>query len=283
MQKIITCIDGSALASDVCDAGIWAAQRLTLPIVFLHAIERQIQNEVDDLSGAIGLGARSALLEEMAALDEQRSKVALQLGKDMLEAAVNRAQLQGLAPIEQRQRHGNFVEALVELQDDARLMVVGRSGEDHGANYKALGSHIENLIRQVSTPVVIATKGFHAPRNFMLAYDGRETADKAVERIIRGGLLTGMDCHVVSVKNSDDDLPDKFYATVARLTEHGFNVHSAWLEGPIFSALAEYQQSKAIELLVMGAFGHSKVRQFFLGSNTMKMIENTHIPLVILR
>lgn len=66
MQKIIACIDGSAMAQSVCDAAIWASRKLEKTVLFLHTIEKEQQHGADDLSGAIGLGASAALLEEMA-------------------------------------------------------------------------------------------------------------------------------------------------------------------------------------------------------------------------
>ena len=283
MDKIIACIDGSVLANDVCHAGVWVSKALSKPLMFLHTIERQQQHGADDLTGAIGLGARSALLAEMASLDEQRGKVALQLSKGLFEHVVQLANDQDCELVEQKQRHGDFVDALIELEKEARLIVVGRSGEGHQQDFKALGSHIEHLIRQVHTPVLIATKDFAAPTNFMLAYDGRATADKAVERIISGGLLHGMTCHLVTIKNNESAIEQKFQQTAQRLREQGFDVKAEFIEGEIFASLDDYKMRNNIELIVMGAFGHSKIRQFFLGSNTLRTIESSQIPLIVLR
>ncbi|MDX2465120.1 MAG: universal stress protein [Porticoccus sp.] len=283
MNKVITCIDGSAYSDDVCNAGIWAAKKLNRSILFLHAIEKKNTAETDDLSGAIGLGARSSLLKELVSLDEQRSKIALQVGQDMLKHAHELASQKGCELIEKTQRHSDIVEAICDLESDARLVVVGRSGESHGEDFKALGSHIEQIIRQVHTPVLIANKSFTEPKSFMLAYDGRETADKAVKRIIDGGLLHNLTCHLVTVKNSKTDLLDKFKHTESMLVESGFEVKSSLLEGNIFSSLMDYKSKNNVEMLVMGAFSRSKIAQAFLGSNTLKMLENTHLPLVILR
>lgn len=283
MNKVITCIDGSAYSDDVCHAGIWAAKKLNRTLLFLHAIEKKNTAELDDLSGAIGLGARSSLLQELASLDAQRSKLALQVGQDMLTHACDLAQQAGCDQIEKTQRHSDIVEAICDLESDARLVVIGRSGESHGQDFKALGSHIEHIIRQVHTPVLIANKNFTAPTSFMLAYDGRETADKAVKRIIDGGLLHGLTCHLVTVKNSQSGLLDKFKHTESLLTESGFEVKTSFLEGNIFSSLMDYKANNNVEMLVMGAFSRSKLAQAFLGSNTLKMIENTQLPLVILR
>ena len=38
-----------------------------------------------------------------------------------------------------------------------------------------------------------------------------------------------------------------------------------------------------IGLLVMGAYGHSRIRQFLVGSTTTSMIRSTTTPLLLLR
>lgn len=282
MNKIITCIDGSALSDDVCKAGVWAATKLDKTLLLLHAIEKTHAPAVENLSGAIGLGARTALLIEMASLDEQRSKVALALGKEVLDHALELAVQQGCQSAEKTQRRSGLVEAIQDLEKDARLIVIGRLGEDNDKKFKMLGSHLEQVIRQTHTPVLIVNKSFVEPKSFMLAYDGRETADKAVQRIIEGGLLQGLTCHLVTVKNKQAKLEEKFKQTEALLVEKGFQVKASFLEGNIFDSLEEYKQKEAVDLLVMGAFSHSKLATVFLGSNTLKMIENTQLPLLIL-
>jgi len=290
MNKIIACIDGSVVTSAVCEAAAWSAKRLNKPILFLHTIERPQQHGADDLTGAIGLGARSNLLKEMAQLDEQRGKLALSHGKQMLAAAVERATSLGVSvgEIEQKQRHGDVIDAISELENEARLMIVGRSGEDHESNhnkgkFKVLGSHIESLIRTVHAPLFIVPATFKQPQNFMLAYDGRTTADNAIEKIIAGGLLNGLECHLVMVKNNESAQAEKLATAAARLKGQGFKVTASLLDGNIFDSLLGYQQQNNIDLLVMGAFAHSKIRQLFLGSNTIRMLERSISPLIVLR
>ncbi|WP_417766363.1 universal stress protein [Spongiibacter tropicus] len=283
MQKIIACIDGSAMAQSVCDAAIWASRKLEKTVLFLHTIEKEQQHGADDLSGAIGLGASAALLEEMAALDQKRAELALQLGKNMLSAAAERAGEYGVSAVEQKQRHGDLLESLTDLEEEARLVVLGRSGEGHQGSFSALGSHVEQLIRQLHTPLLIVPKHFSTPKNFMLAYDGRDTADKAVQRIIRSDLLKGLPCHLVTVRNKVDDQMGRFERTKALLESEGFVVTARYLEGDIYDSLLGYKQQHDIDLMLIGAFAHSKIRQFFLGSNTLRMIESATKPMIVLR
>ncbi|QJR81188.1 universal stress protein [Alteromonas pelagimontana] len=283
MNKIITCIDGSAITSAVTEAGIWSAKKLNKTLCFLHTVEKGQQHGADDYTGAIGLGARSALLEEMTKLDEQRSKVALQLGGELLDSVKRTANAHGVQHVETLHRHGDVVDAVMALEDETRLIVIGKSGMGHEGNFKTLGSHIETLLRKATQPVVLVPEQFQEPRSFMIAYDGRESADRALQKVIDGGLLHGLHCHLVSVKNNEADLTSKFDSAEQRLKAKGFKVTTAFLEGDIHDSLHAYSDKNQIELIMMGAFGHSRLRQFFVGSNTTKMIERTSVPIIVLR
>lgn len=68
-------------------------------MVLLHAIEKTSAPMTENFSGAIGLGARSSLMEEMASLDAQRSKVSLQLGKELLGHAQELAKKKAAHPL----------------------------------------------------------------------------------------------------------------------------------------------------------------------------------------
>lgn len=283
MNKIITCIDGSAITSAVTDAGIWAAKKLNKSLYFLHTLEKTQQHGADDYTGAIGLGARSALLEEMTKLDEQKSKLALALGDEMLKSVANDARSKGLEDVETIQRHGDIIEALMELENQTRLIIIGRKGIGHDNQFKVLGSHIETLLRKATQPILIVPEEFSPPMSFMIAYDGRESADRALQKVLDGGLLHGIDCHLVAVKNNESNLKEKFNLAVTKLVERGLTVTSVFLEGNINEQLTRYQIEHNIGLIVMGAFGHSRLRQLFVGSNTLKMLEKTQIPLIVLR
>ncbi len=283
MKKIFACIDGSCMTNAVLDAAIWIAKRTSHPVNFLHALEPPLTQGSDNLAAIIGLGSQTSLLEQLAKLEQERNKVASEHGQLLLDEAVKKAQQAGLTEVEQQQLAMTLVNALLEHEDTARVMILGRSGKAHFDDFKILGSHIETLIRQVRTPVVIVPPHFHAPTNFMLAYDGSESTDKAISQIINGGILTGLDCHLVMVDKQTGQCQHKLDSASARLAENDFNVKARLLDGDVYQALWRYKSDHAIDLMVMGAFGHSKWRQFFLGSTTLKMLEDSRIPLVVLR
>lgn len=285
MDKVVlSCIDGSALSTTVCDAGAWASQRLGASLKLLHVLDRNDQLASHrDMSGNLGLGAREHLLEELVALDERRSKLALENGKHLLDAAARRAESKGITNIGKLQRHGNLVEAVTDLMEQTRLLVMGRRGEDHENMLRVIGSQLESVVRAVSCPTLITVGEFQAPRNFMIAFDGSPTAHSIVDRIAASPLLAKLPCHLVMVNVETAESRQQLADANAQLKQAGFSVEVQMLKGEPHQALLAYQGQQDLDLMVMGAYGHSRIRQFFVGSNTSKMVSLSKVPLLLLR
>ena len=80
-----------------------------LPLTLLHVLDKEKYPASADLSGNIGLGSREHLLEELAMLDAQRAKLALEHGQHMLEKARERTVHSGAMSPDMKQRHGHLV------------------------------------------------------------------------------------------------------------------------------------------------------------------------------
>ena len=80
-QKIIALLDGSIYSASVCDHAAWISQRTGAPVELIHVLGRHDSADTHDHSGAIRLGARTALLNELAELDAQRSKLISHRGR----------------------------------------------------------------------------------------------------------------------------------------------------------------------------------------------------------
>jgi nucleotide-binding universal stress UspA family protein len=282
-HRITACINGSAISTAVCDTAAWASAILEAPLTFLHVLEKPRAPAKEDLSGAIGLGSREHLLDELTALDEKRNKVAIEHGKHLLEDAMQRAATAGAIDISSEQRHDQLLDALLACEESTRLYVIGRLGEDHDVNRQVIGSHIENVVRAIHTPILMATGQFSTPGNYMLAYDGSETADKAIDRIANSPLLSKLSGHVVMVGKDTPENQSCLENACKMLTAKGHQVQSHLLQGDINGSLMDFQERFNIELKVMGAYGHSRIREFIIGSNTSKMLATSTVPVLILR
>lgn len=283
MSTVIACIDASPSAPCVATASAWASQRLQAPLRVLHVLERPPTPATQDLSGAIGLGSREQLLEELTELDARRERVAMEHGKHLLEDAARIAAQAGVESAEKRQRHGSLVETLQEMEGDTRLLVMGRVGEDHDISAHRIGSHLESVVRSIHRPIMVVMREFVAPKGFMIAYDGSVTASKALSLVAKSPLLVGLPCHLVTVGPLSAEQTRQIGQARDTLTAAGFSVTIATVEGEVQAALSQYHRDNDIDLMVMGAWGHSRIRQFFVGSNTTRMLSHSDITLLLLR
>lgn len=283
MTNVIACIDGSKVTLAVCDASSWAAQQLDASVTLLHVLDKSAYPIESDLSGNIGLGTREHLLNEMVELEARRGKLALEQGKYMLQDAQTRiVEAQPAVVVETLQRHGDLVETLLEQESHARLVVMGRQGKQHQDQTQAIGSHLENVIRTLKQPILVVMDEFTAPKRFIIAYDGSITVKKALNQVLTSPLLKGLECHLVMVSDDQSQATAEL-ALVAESLMADFNVVTAVCQGEVQTALEIYQLEHQIDLMVMGAYGHSRIREFFVGSNTTRMISKSHIPLLLLR
>lgn len=282
MTKVIGCIDGSGVTEAVVEAATWASKQLHAPLMLLHVLDHSKYPVEADYSGNMTLGGREALLTEMAELDAKRNKLALEEGKSMLDAAAAKvAELNGPEPL-LRQRHGDLVDSLETLQNDTRLLVIGKSGEDHPKGGAQIGDNVERVIRAMHRPVLIVPGDFKAPRQVMLAFDGSDTARKGVNTLSASPLMAEVPCHLVSVGKSALVL-EAMEKAAETLRSSGRQVTVVQLDGDVEPALHQYQLDNDIDLVVMGAYGHSRIREFFIGSTTTKMIREAKVPHLLLR
>lgn len=285
-QRISTvaCIDGSKYSSAVCDYAVWLSQALSSPFKALHAIEHTSGAAVADLTGAIGLGAQEHLLSELTELEQQRNKLEIQKGRQMLEAAKTRAQEAGIAQPITVQRHGTLVEALIELESEARVVVMGIRGEAHDDQpQSSVGTHLESLVRAVQRPIFVVNSEFSEPRAAMLAYDGSSCCRKALEMVKTSPLFEQMPVHVVHVAKDTAKGESLVAEAKAELTAANRQVVVKVLSGEPSEALCRYQHEQDIDLTVMGAFSHNRLREMVFGSFTSKMLSSTQKPLLLLR
>ncbi|WP_111498374.1 universal stress protein [Marinobacter bohaiensis] len=283
MSDVVACIDGSRATTAVCDYAAWASQRLDAPVTLFHVLDQERYPTEPDLAGSIGLGSREHLLEELADLDQRRSKLALEQGRHMLDAAESRIREDGVSEIRQRQRHGDLAESLLDIEDETRLLVMGLHGESSNDRDVHIGSQLETVIRTLHRPMLLVPDEYREPRSAMLAFDASETMQKGVDLLANSPIFRKVPLHLVMVGDETDERRAALDDAAQKLEAAGCSVEVAVRAGDVEKTLHAYQEEQGIDLMVMGAYGHSRIRQFLVGSTTTSMLKTSETPLIILR
>ena len=282
-DKIIALVDGSIYSASVCEHAAWIAARTGAPVELLHVLGRREGAETSDLSGSIRLGARTALLEELAALDAQRAKLVANRGRAILEDALALVEAAGVTEISVRLRHGDLVETVGEVEKDARVILIGKRGEAADFAKGHLGSNLERIVRACHKPVVVAARAFRPIEKVLLAYDGGISAMKAVDHIARSPVFAGLKVHVVTVGTATAEVRKGLEDARALLAAAGLAVETEVIAGQPETALGKLVDEAGFDMVVMGAYGHSRIRSLIIGSTTTAMIRSCKVPVVLLR
>ncbi len=282
MGKLIALVDGSVYSQSVCDHAAWAAGRLGAGVTVAHVLGHR-QGAKSNLSGNIGLGARTALLEELAESDAARAKLAQRRGRAILEDAKARIEADGVAEVETRLRNGDLVEALSEMEQGADLIVVGKRGEAADFAKLHLGSNLERAVRAAKKPVLVCSRAFKPIGSVMIAFDGGASAMKSVQHVAESPLFHGVTRKLLTVGPKSQDATRAIEGAAAILRRGGHDAKVEIADGQPDEVIGARVDSGAADLLVMGAYGHSRMRSLIIGSTTTAMMRACKIPLLLFR
>jgi nucleotide-binding universal stress UspA family protein len=282
-QKIVALVDGSIYSASVCEHAAWIASRTGAPVELIHVLGRREASDSHDHSGAIALGARTALMEQLAELDAQRAKLISHRGRAILEDATALLEKAGVTDVTTRLRHGDIVEAVADVEGDARVILIGKRGEAADFAKGHLGSNLERIVRASHKPVFVASRAFRPISKVLVAYDGGASAMKAVDHIARSPLFKGLAVHVVTLGSASPEVTKGLADAKAMLKATGIEADTSVLPGQPETALSKLVDDAQFDMLVMGAYGHSRIRSLIIGSTTTAMIRACKVPVILMR
>ncbi len=284
MPNILACTDGSAYAASVYDHAAWAAQRLGASIHVLHLVDPHHETASSaDLTGVIGLGARTALMEELVQLEAVKARLAHARGRALLEVARAHLAESGIAQVVADQKHGSLADLIETYDKEADLVVLGKRGENTRLDSKHLGSNLERVVRTCQHPVLVAARAFRPVAKTLVAYDGGASAVRAVDFIAAQPLLKGVAFRLLNVGTGDDRIATDLNAAREKLATAGFDVVTEIRRGHPEEVIATVVKDEGIDLLVMGAYGHNRIRHLIIGSTTTTLLRTCAISALLFR
>ena len=281
-MKLLVCIDGSAYGDNICQEAAWVSRKLNAEVVLLHVLRRHsdYQAKADDHTGAIGLGARSDLLSELTKVDEERARLDQEKGRLILEHGEKVLQKAGVKKITTLHRRGSVVDTVRELEDDVDMVFVGKRGEHANTGSEFLGANLEKTARAIHKPLFVVSSVVQDMQTYAIAYDGKNSIKKALEFVTLNPLLKDMKGYLIYVGAEDDKSAQ---VVCDDLQQKGLDISLLQAEGDTEEVIADFVTANKINLLIAGAYSHSRVRSMLLGSTTTALMKNCHIPLLLFR
>jgi nucleotide-binding universal stress UspA family protein len=284
MKAILSCTDGSLYAHSVYQYTAWLAKALSTDVHLLHMLDpKHHKSTSHDFSGHLALGAKSALLEELVAQESANAKLAQAYGQAILEAGANQLKSAGIENVKTEQKHGKLSEVVAELEDQVTAVVLGKRG--HNADFEKghLGSNLERVIRTTQKAVLIAARSFQPIQQFAIAFDGSPSAQAAIRYLIEHPFLTEAHAYLIYVGTGNTAIEAAIGEAARSLENAGYSITVEQRTGIPEKIISEIAAEGSIDLLVMGAYGHSPMRHLIVGSTTTAMIREVKIPILLCR
>ncbi|WP_181705982.1 universal stress protein [Chthonobacter rhizosphaerae] len=161
------------------------------------------------------------------------------------------------------------------------LVVIGQ--EDYDKPEPMRGTVIEAVLFEAGVPLLLIPKD--GPRRIafnraVIAWDASSTAARAVHAALP--LLERFATVEITIVESKRDWAGEPGADVARyLARHGLDVTINLIHreaNDVAATLNRHVRSTGADLLVMGAYGHSRLREFIVGGATRGILETMVVP-----
>jgi len=106
---------------------------------------------------------------------------------------------------------------------------------------------------------------------------------KAVNYLARNQAFNDIECHMLSVTEPSPKAKKTLESAADLLRDAGYTVETSIKPGQPEKVICETIRSDDSDLLLMGAYGHSRIRNLIIGSTTTAMIRSCKIPVLLFR
>jgi nucleotide-binding universal stress UspA family protein len=278
-KNILLGTDGSPAAGVAADYAIWFAHKLKARLAVLYVTDIRILEGplLADLSGALGAQAYSGLLSKVQEI--QREKADMILG-----AVAKKAAAKGVA-CKVTHETGNLVQTILTHEQQADVVVLGQRGEHAPWAGGHLGSGVERVVRASVKPCLITPETFQKISHLLLAYDGSTESHKALCAGLQlaGDLGARVTIITVCQREHEETASQFLQEAHKQVLARKLTCDAQLLCGVPETEILEFAGKTGADLIIMGAYGHTRIRELILGSTTSHVIRKASVPVLLIR
>lgn len=275
MKSILLAVDGSAYTETQLKYAIQLAKALDSVVRVLSVVDVRIFEwaVVMGNDGFVPIMPSTVYKEESRKiLDEKADAVLEKCDAILTKEKVNHT-IEKLT--------GAPADLICEKAPLVDILIIGARGEFEKWKKKLVGATADAVVRQWPKPVIVTPKKFNKIKRLLFSYDGSEKANRALQIL---GVLAAHLCAPVTVLTVHDheQVRRKLLKEAGVYLEpYGITVEPVGVSGNPEKEIPQVAHDKKCDLILMGAFGHSRIREAILGSTTEQVIRNTSTPVLL--
>ena len=282
MNKLLICTDGSQYSEQACYYTAWLAAKNNASIRALYVTDlRQYQGSfIADLSGSLGIQPYDGMIAQLQEIEQQKAKLVREQTESVFIAQGQSERL------EFHHETGSLVDIIDDYSDEGTdIIIIGKRGENADFASEHLGSMLERVIRATDRPCLVTSRKFREVKQAVIAFDGGQSSRRALQFLTLHEPFRSLELHVLTVGEGGDEdgAADHLAEAESLLTDAGLQATYQVLNGEVEDVIGRYIEANEIDLLVAGAYGHSRIRDLFIGSTTTLLLRRCHVPVLCFR
>ncbi len=279
IKRILVGLDGSEASKIAGKYGIYLSKKLKKPVIGIHIIDIRLLEGpfIEDVAGALGFTVYSDFTPKIREALEKKADIILNaFAKECREEGGDCSIVSA---------YGIVVNEIVNMADTEDIIIVGKKGQHSEFSALFLGSTSEGIARKAPCPVMVTHTVFREIKNLVLAFDGREKSVHAAQYISE--TLKELEFSSITVLTVlEEESKEKKKHIEELLSEYlKLSYELKFLYGYPEEEITNFLNSNKdkFDLLVMGAYGESKIKELILGSTTSYILNHTEIPVLLIK
>jgi nucleotide-binding universal stress UspA family protein len=276
IKSVLLAVDGSIYTDSVIAHGIDLAQKLRAHLRVYSIVDVRIYEWVlnTGAEGYMPVIPSNMFHEESHKFHNERA--------DALLAKVGeRLQKSGLS-FESGKLEGAPAELICELARQVDLVIMGARGDYARWGDRLLGATLESVSRQIQTPLMIVDKTHIPFQTITCAYDRSESATSALKLSAYLARELKQSLEVVTVHDDEAERNAILEEAKKYLQPYQVETHFRPESGDPATVLIEVtEKHEQPAALLMGCYGHSRIREAIIGSTTVQVMRKALKPIIL--
>jgi nucleotide-binding universal stress UspA family protein len=275
IKSILLAVDGSVYTDSqvrhtIEMAKAFDARVLVNTVVDIRMLEWAVQMGTD---GFVPVTPSAVYRDETRKILDEKADAVLSKCAEMLNAAGVKYQVERV--------EGLPADVICEKANLVDLLVMGSRGEYAKWRHKMVGDTLNAVVRLWNKPMIITHKEYHKIADILFAYDGSVRANRALQLGAFFAVNLKVPISVLCVMDKEQIRTRYLAEAKAYLEAYEVDVQLIGLAGNPDKEIIRTVKEGRCGLTIIGAFGHSRIREALLGSTTEHVLRGVSTPLLL--
>ena len=277
IKSILVGVDGSEYTDSVLKYSInmaraFDAKLRVITIIDVRIFEWSVYMGVD---GFAPVFPSSVYLDESRKLLNQKADSVLKKCREILDQS-------GVSYTTEK-IEGAPVDIICEKANVTDMVILGAHGEFARWGAKMMGATTEAISRQCEKPLFIAPKQVNDIKKILTPYDGSRNSNKALPMAGFFGTKFKAPITIFTVDNNPEMAKSIAKEGKEYLSAYDISIEIKTQKGDPDEEIVRFCDKNHFDLIIMGAYGHSRIKETILGSTTEQVMRNAHVPVLLVR